>query len=260
MLLIDYLSRNPVELALPPTSTTMDLFFASINSFISNIEWNDNVILNNLANQKRAPHRLIKKCAEYKMNATAQWTCQGHFKHSKHNTGGHSTQNGKNHLTNFTFQNQQTRLKNKQKIINFFTKPENKNETRRRRNDMKNHEKGFIPDSARTRGGGSLSNITPIRRKPTITWRGESDREEILSDPRCYRRTQKTTYESWTTHLRTTSPLPTTTTSPHDIKEASEMIPSRKALKFPKIVFFQKIHQHEMRIQKAAQNQPHPTG
>ena len=89
-------------------------------------------------------------------------------------------------MTNFTFQNQQTRLMNKQ-IINFFTKPKVKNETRR----GQNHENGFIPDSARTRGEGSSSNITPIRRKPTITWRGESEREESLSDPRWYRGTPK---------------------------------------------------------------------
>ena len=53
---------------------------ALINSYKFNIDLIDNVMLNRLANQHKAPHRLIKMRAEYKRSATAQLTSKGHFK------------------------------------------------------------------------------------------------------------------------------------------------------------------------------------
>ena len=70
---------------------------------------------------------------------------------------------------------------------------------------MKKHNGGFIPEKARTTLGGNSSNITPRGRKPGNTWRGESDREESLSDPRWYIKTHTTMYKRWTTQSTTTS-------------------------------------------------------
>ena len=64
MALIDYMSRNPVRLAIPPSKFDEEFVVASINTFISNLEVIDNVILNMLANQIMAPCQLIKKRAE----------------------------------------------------------------------------------------------------------------------------------------------------------------------------------------------------
>ena len=48
--LIDYMSRNPVGLAIPPSEYDEKFVVASINAIITNLELIDNVILNNLAN------------------------------------------------------------------------------------------------------------------------------------------------------------------------------------------------------------------
>ena len=50
---IDYISRNPVGLPIPPSAYNEEFGVASINTFINNLEMIDNVILNNLANQNR---------------------------------------------------------------------------------------------------------------------------------------------------------------------------------------------------------------
>ena len=59
MRLIDYMSRNPVGLPIPPSEYDEEIVVASINTFINNLEWIDNVILNKLADQNRAPDDLI---------------------------------------------------------------------------------------------------------------------------------------------------------------------------------------------------------
>ena len=51
MRVIDYMSRNPVGLAIPPSKYDEDFVVASINSFISNLKVIDNVILKKLADQ-----------------------------------------------------------------------------------------------------------------------------------------------------------------------------------------------------------------
>ena len=64
--LIDYITQNPVGLAIPPSEYDEEIVVASIKTFISNLETVDKVILNNLANQNKAPYELIKKRAKNK--------------------------------------------------------------------------------------------------------------------------------------------------------------------------------------------------
>ena len=61
--LIDYISQNPVGLAIPPSDYDEKFVVALIRASINNLEMIDNVILNNLANQSKAPSELIKKSA-----------------------------------------------------------------------------------------------------------------------------------------------------------------------------------------------------
>ena len=58
--LIDYMSRDPIGLEIPPSEYDEEFVVASINTFINNF------ILNELANQNLAPCQLIKKRAEHK--------------------------------------------------------------------------------------------------------------------------------------------------------------------------------------------------
>ena len=64
--LIDYMSRNPVGLAISPSQYDEEFVVASIRAFIHNLELIDNIILNNLANQNKAPYELVKKRAKTK--------------------------------------------------------------------------------------------------------------------------------------------------------------------------------------------------
>ena len=65
-----------------------------------------------------------------------------------------------------------------------------------RRNENKGFEGGFIPDSARARGSGKQQQLQTARgRQQNVTWRGESDKEESLCDPRWHRQTTKTIYK-----------------------------------------------------------------
>ena len=49
--LIEYMSQNPVKLAILPSAFDEEFVVASINLFIGVVENFDNIILNNLANQ-----------------------------------------------------------------------------------------------------------------------------------------------------------------------------------------------------------------
>ena len=51
---IDYMSRNPVGLPIPPSEYDEEFIVAATNTFINNLEMIDNVILNKLANQNTA--------------------------------------------------------------------------------------------------------------------------------------------------------------------------------------------------------------
>ena len=62
--LIDYMSRSPVGLAIRPSAYDEESVIASINSFINNLEMIDNIKLNAIANQIKAPYWLIEKHAE----------------------------------------------------------------------------------------------------------------------------------------------------------------------------------------------------
>ena len=64
--LMDYMSRNPVGLAIPPSEYDEEFVVASINAFINNLEVIDNVILNKLANQKMTSCRLSKSARKIK--------------------------------------------------------------------------------------------------------------------------------------------------------------------------------------------------
>ena len=63
-----------------------------------------------------------------------------------------------------------------------------------RRFENKRFKGYFITDSARLRGSGKQKQSETRRgRQPELFLRGESDREERLSDPRSQRRTSTTT-------------------------------------------------------------------
>ena len=85
----DFMSQNPFELAIPPSEYVKDFVAASINSFITNLEMFDNLILNQLANKKLAPYRLIKNCAETERTLLRQSNSQVYSKNFTHPISGH---------------------------------------------------------------------------------------------------------------------------------------------------------------------------
>ena len=86
--LIEYMSQNPVGLALPASEYNQELVVASINAFINNLEVIDNVVPNKLANRNMAPYQLIKK--HVKNKTTTINTSNLHLKkqHSKNSESG----------------------------------------------------------------------------------------------------------------------------------------------------------------------------
>ena len=86
--LIDFMSRNPVGLAKPPSKYDDEFVVASNNAFKNDLELIDNVILNNRANQNKAPFELIKKRAKNKGFLDANSNTQLTNEHSKHSTHG----------------------------------------------------------------------------------------------------------------------------------------------------------------------------
>ena len=82
--LIDYMSRIPVEFALPRSEYNEEFVKATINLFIANLEFIEKFVFNQLANQNQAPNRLIKTRAENESYLTTQLKPQAQFKHSKH--------------------------------------------------------------------------------------------------------------------------------------------------------------------------------
>ena len=103
------MTRNPVGLALIPSEYDKEFVVESINRFFPNLQLIDNVKMNTLAIQTRAPNRIIEERAENIRNATDQLKSKVHFKHSKHVAWGHSIQKEKFHLINFDLQNQRTK-------------------------------------------------------------------------------------------------------------------------------------------------------
>ena len=82
--LMDYMSHNPVGLTIPTSEYDEEFVVASINAFINNLEFIDNVILNNLANLNKAPFELIKKRAKNKGLLNSNLNLQLTTKRSKH--------------------------------------------------------------------------------------------------------------------------------------------------------------------------------
>ena len=86
--LIDYMSRNPVGLPILPSKYDEEFLVAAINTLINNLEMIDNVIINQLANQNKAPCDLFKKRAENKKLLDAKTNAQLTTKHCKHSGSG----------------------------------------------------------------------------------------------------------------------------------------------------------------------------
>ena len=70
----------------------------------------DNVILNNLANQHKAPYAVLKKRAENKGFLNAASNIQLTTKHSKHSAIGHFQTNNRNQFHSKTAKNSQLSL------------------------------------------------------------------------------------------------------------------------------------------------------
>ena len=49
------MSQNPVGVPIPPSEYDEEFLVATINTLINNLEMVDNVIINQLANQNKAP-------------------------------------------------------------------------------------------------------------------------------------------------------------------------------------------------------------
>ena len=63
---IDCMSRNSVGLFLPSSEYDDKIVVAAINTLINNLEMIDNVIINQLVNQNKAPCDLIKNARKLK--------------------------------------------------------------------------------------------------------------------------------------------------------------------------------------------------
>ena len=82
------MSKNPVGLAIPPSACDEEFVVSSINAIINNLEMIENVIVNNLANQNKAPYQLIKKRAENKRLLISTSNSQLKSQHSAHSASG----------------------------------------------------------------------------------------------------------------------------------------------------------------------------
>ena len=106
--LIDYMSRNPVGLPIPPSEYREEFVVAAINTVINNLKMIDNVILNKLANQNKAPYDLIKNRAENKGFLDARTNAQLTTTHSKHSVSGQLLPKNRIQCNSNSVQNQST--------------------------------------------------------------------------------------------------------------------------------------------------------
>ena len=102
------MSRNPVGLAIAPSEYDEEFVVASIRTFINYMEKIDNVFLNNLANQNKAPYELIKKRAKNKGFLNAASNTQLATKHSEHSASRHCQTNNRNQFHSKSAINQST--------------------------------------------------------------------------------------------------------------------------------------------------------
>ena len=177
--LIDYMSRNPVGLPKPPSEYDEEFLVAAINTFINNLEMIDNVILNQLANQNKAPYDLIKKRAENKRLLDARTNAQLTTKHFKHFVSGqllpkNRIESNSNSVQNHSTLSHSKNLNCSKTLINAI------NLKTMSRKDTKNFSGGFFP--------AELKTTKPRGRTVSVDWRNTSDREESLSDPRWHKR------------------------------------------------------------------------
>ena len=183
--LIDYMSRNPVGLAVPPSEYDEEFVVASINAFINDLELIDNVILNNLANQNKAPYELIKKRAKNKGLLDATSNTQITYAHSKHSTHGQlrtktSIQSHPKIANEQSALSQSKFLKTKQpvrKTVNCII-----HSKMNRRPETRGFSGGFLPTELES------TDPTGQNTKSATQWQGLSDREESLSDLRWHKR------------------------------------------------------------------------
>ena len=240
--LIDYLSRNPVELAIPPSEYDEEFVVASIKTFINNLGLIDNVILNELANQNLAPCQLIRKRAEYK-GTTINTSKLDLSQHSLKNSASGQLKKLKlhqfcsNHSANRSALSQTTNsrqslpdcLKNSTNFVKFI----HRHTIMNRKPDLKQYKGGFIPDE--------VKSLNPrVRKEEKLdNWQGTSDREESLSDPRLRKRPPMKKKAAANTSASTTTQI--------NIKDARELISSRPppVKNFPTITFTEENPQTE---------------
>ena len=186
--LIDCISQNPVGLAIPPSAYDEEFVIASIRIFINNLEMIDNVILNNLANQNKAPYELIKKRAKINGLLNAVSNTQLAWKHSKNSATGHCQTKKTNQSHSKSAVNQSTLFRSlSQQYQTNIIKSVHKisfqrhNNAAMSRKETKGFKGEFIPQELK-------SSETTGRNESTQNWQGSSDREESLSDPRWHKR------------------------------------------------------------------------
>ena len=121
--LIDYLSRNPIGLAITPSAYDEKFVVASTNSFTNILEMIDKIILNILANQNWAPSRLIKMGTEKKRTLTSQARLRVHLKRFTHSKSAQSNQINFNQFVKKTIQHsvKQPNKKPEHKIRQFYS-------------------------------------------------------------------------------------------------------------------------------------------
>ena len=219
--LIDYMSRNPVGLPKPPSEYDEEFLVAAINTFINNLEMIDNVILNQLANQNKAPYDLIKKRAENKRLLDARTNAQLTTKHFKPVSGQMLPKNriesNSNSVQNHSTLSHSKNLNCSKTLINAI------NHKTISRKDTKNFSGGFFP--------AELKTTKPRGRTVSVDWRNTSDREESLSDPRWHKRPP--TKEK---QMKKTKSSPQYT-STAQVTDARKLITRPKHSIFPKIIF-----------------------
>ena len=171
--LIDYMSRNPVGLAISPSEYDEDFV----------------VILNNLANRNKASHELIKKRAKNEGLFIAASNIQVTTKPSKPSATGHfqtinrnqfHSKPAKKQTTLSQLENQQNQKNsyhtNCKKSVHIVSISKSKTEIESH-NRNKGFKGGFNPWELKT-------NESWDRKESEKNWQGSSDSEESLSDPR----------------------------------------------------------------------------
>ena len=192
----------------------------------------DNVILNNLANQNRAPYDLIEKRAENKGLLDASSNAQITTKHSKHSDSGQLLPKIKIQSNSNSVHKQSTLSHSK--IFNcgktFINAINLKTMSRKETN---NFSGGFIPAEIKT-------NKPRGRTEISLDWQNVSDREENLSDPRWHKRPPTKEKQM----KNTKSPTPSTSTA--SVADSRELITRSNSQTFQKSFLEAARHQKQL--------------